>query len=99
MRTLGFRFGTFAYSTDLVRLPDESFEILQGVETWIVGTLGSGEHPTHAHVDKALEWIERVGPRQAFLTHMSNRLDYGTLCRILPPHVRPAYDGLALDID
>jgi len=99
MRTLGFRFGAFAYSTDLVRLPEESFDILKGVETWVVGTLGPNEHPTHVHVDKALAWIDRVGPKQAFLTHMSNRLDYGALCAKLPPHVRPAYDGLALEID
>lgn len=99
MRTLGFRFGKFAYSTDLVRLPDDSFEVLKGVDTWIVGTLGSSEHPTHAHVDKALGWIDRVGPQRAFLTHMSNRLDYGTLCRTLPAHVRPAYDGMTIDID
>jgi phosphoribosyl 1,2-cyclic phosphate phosphodiesterase len=98
MRTLGFRFGRFAYSTDVVRMPDASFEILKGVETWIVGTLGLTEHPTHAHVDKALGWIERVGPRRAFLTHMSNRLDYGFLCRTLPAHVRPAHDGMSLEI-
>lgn len=98
MRTLGFRFGKFAYSTDLVRLPDDSFEILQGVETWVVGTLGSNEHPTHAHVDKALGWIERVGPKRAYLTHMSNRLDYRSLCQTLPTHVRPAYDGMVLEI-
>jgi phosphoribosyl 1,2-cyclic phosphate phosphodiesterase len=99
MRTLGFRFGKFAYSTDLVRLPEESFEVLKGVDTWVVGTLGSNDHPTHAHVDKALGWIERVRPQRAFLTHMSNRLDYATLCRILPAHVRPVYDGMILEID
>lgn len=99
MRTLGLRFGKFAYSTDLVGLPEESFECLQGVETWVVGTLGSTDHPTHAHVDKALSWIERVGPKRAFLTHMSNRLDYASLCRTLPAHVRPAHDGFVLEID
>jgi phosphoribosyl 1,2-cyclic phosphate phosphodiesterase len=98
LHTLGYRFGAFAYSTDVVALPEESFAALEGIDTWIVGTLGSAEHPTHAHVDKALGWIERVRPKRAFLTHMSNRLDYATLCRILPPHVRPAYDGLILEI-
>ena len=99
MTTLGYRFGRFAYSTDLVELPEAGFTALKGVEVWVVGTLGSTEHPTHAHVDKALDWIERVGPKRAYLTHMSNRLDYATLCAQLPPHIRPAYDGMSLEID
>ena len=99
MTTLGYRFGRFAYSTDLVNLPEEGFEALKGVEVWIVGTLGPAQHPTHAHVAKAVEWIERVGPKRAYLTHMSNRLDYATLCSTLPPHIRPAHDGLILEID
>ena len=71
----------------------------KNLTVWVVGTLGSTDHPTHAHVDKALSWIERVGPKRAFLTHMSNRLDYASLCRTLPAHVRPAHDGFVLEID
>ena len=99
MRTLGFRFGSFAYSTDLVNLPEESFSTLAGIRTWVVGTLGPTEHPTHAHVTKAVGWIDRIKPERAYLTHMSNRLDYGSLCESLPPHIRPAHDGLILEID
>lgn len=95
-RTTGFRFGPLAYSTDAVDLPDESFAILDGVDTWIVGCLTYDPHPTHAHLDKVLSWIERVKPRQAYLTHMTPSLDYDTLCARLPPHVRPAHDGLVV---
>ena len=98
IRTLGFRFGRFAYSTDVVELPEESLAALTGVEVWIVGTLGSRPHPTHAHVDKALGWIERVGAKRAYLTHLTHRLDYQTLHRDLPPHIEPAYDGLVIDL-
>lgn len=98
MRTLGLRFGRFAYSTDLVDLPEASFAALAGIEVWLVGALGSREHPTHAHVDKAVAWIERVGAKRGYITHMSHRLDYQTLKRSLPPHIEPAYDGLVIDI-
>ncbi len=98
LRTLGFRFGRFAYSTDVVSLPEESFAALEGVEVWIVGTLGLQPHPTHAHVAKAVEWIERVGAKEAWLTHMSHRIDYASVAAQLPPHIRPAHDGLTLDI-
>lgn len=96
-RTTGFRFGPLAYSTDAVDLPESSFDVLAGIDTWIVGCLTYDPHPTHAHLDKVLGWIERIRPRQAILTHMTPSLDYDTLCNILPPHVRPAHDGLIIE--
>lgn len=97
-RTTGFRFGPLAYSTDVVELPEASFDALTGIDTWIIGCLSYDPHPTHAHLDKVLHWIDRVQPRQAFLTHMTPSLDYDVLCNILPPHVRPAHDGLVIAI-
>ena len=97
-RTLGFQFGPFAYSTDVVNLPETAFDAIAGVDTWIIGTLTDVAHPTHAHVDKALGWIERVRPRRAVLSHLSADLDYGTLAGSLPDGVEPAYDGMVIDI-
>lgn len=96
--TLGLRVGTFAYSVDVVALDDAAFAQLHGVENWIVGCLGRRPHPTHAHLEKVLEWIGRVRPKQAWLSHMSHYLDYPTLCEELPDHVAPAYDGLVIEI-
>jgi phosphoribosyl 1,2-cyclic phosphate phosphodiesterase len=94
--TLGFRFGPIAYSTDVVELPDHAFEILKGVDTWIIGTLTDSTHPTHAHVDKALEWIDRIKPRRGVLTHLGFDFDYDTLKDRLPDQVEPAFDGMVL---
>jgi len=96
-RTLGLRFGSVAYSTDVVDLPEESFAALAGVELWIIGCLVDYPHATHAHVAKVLAWIDRVKPRRAVLTHMGPGLDYASLCAALPPGVVPAYDGLILE--
>ena len=64
MRTVGYRFGRFAYSTDVVRLDERAFDALAGVDTWMVDC-GRIEppHPVHAHLALTLEWIERVQPR------------------------------------
>lgn len=97
-RTTGFRFGAFAYSTDVVELPEESFAALAGIDTWLVGCLTFDPHPTHAHLDKVLGWIERLKPRRAFLTHMTPSLDYDRLRALLPANVEPAYDGLEITI-
>lgn len=99
MRSVGYRFGNMAYSSDVVDLPDESFDLLQGLDVWIVDALRYTPHPTHAHVDKALAWIERVRPRRAILTNLHIDLDFTELAGRLPPGVEPAHDGLTFDIE
>lgn len=96
--TLGFRFGRFGYSTDVVALDEAAFAVLDGVEVWIVDATRERPHVSHAHVALALEWIERVRPQRAYLTHMNQTLDYATLKAKLPPHVEPAYDGLVIGL-
>jgi phosphoribosyl 1,2-cyclic phosphate phosphodiesterase len=98
MPSLGLRFGAFAYSTDVVRLDEAAFAALAGIETWIVGCFQEAPHPTHAHLALVLEWIARVRPHRAVLTHMSERLDYRKLAAMLPPGVEPAHDGLVLTL-
>lgn len=96
-RTLGFRIGDFAYSTDLIELPEAGFAAVAGVRTWVLGVFADHPHPTHVHVEKALGWIERVKPERTIITHMSPALDYATLSGSLPKGVEPAYDGMVIE--
>ncbi len=95
-RSVGYRFGPLAYSSDVVDLPPSAFEALRGVEVWLVDALRWTPHPTHAHVERALEWIAAVKPRRAILTNLHIDLDYRELERRLPPGVEPAYDGMTI---
>ena len=95
---LGFRIGDVAYATDCNRIPEESWPLLQGLDTLVIDALWEEPHPTHFCVAEALDVIERVSPRQAFLTHVSHRLDYEATNAKLPPHVRLSHDGLRLDV-
>jgi phosphoribosyl 1,2-cyclic phosphate phosphodiesterase len=97
-KTLGFRIGDMAYSTDVVGLDDAAFQALDGVEIWIVDCLRYEPHPTHSHLEKTLAWIARVKPRRAVLTHMDIPFDYATLRRELPAGVEPGFDGLTIEI-
>jgi phosphoribosyl 1,2-cyclic phosphate phosphodiesterase len=96
--TLGYRFGSVAYSSDVLDLPEESFGLLTNLDLWIVDALRYQPHPTHAHLAKTLGWIERVRPRRAILTNLHVDLDYADLARRLPPGVAPAHDGLRLRV-
>ena len=96
--SLGFRFGSIAYANDVVALPESAFEVLRGVEVLIVDAMRYKPHPTHAHLDLALDWIARVSPRQAFLTNHHIDMDYAEVDRRTPGHVRPCHDGLIINI-
>lgn len=94
----GFRFGKFAYSTDVVVLDETAFSALEGTEVWIVDCLRDNPHPTHAHFDRTLEWIDRVKPKRAIFTHMNFESDYAEMAARCPEGIEPGYDGLVLDI-
>ena len=94
----GFRFGKFAYSTDVAVLDDAAFAALKGVEVWIVDCLRDNPHPTHAHFERTLQWIERVKPKRAIFTHMNLESDYAEVLGRCPEGVEPGYDGMVLDI-
>lgn len=94
----GFRIGDFAYSTDLISMHEDGFDMLDGIKVWMLGTFSDKPHPTHLDVGLALEWIERVKPERAYLTHMGFYLDYETLQAKLPDNVFVSYDGLIFDV-
>jgi len=97
VRSVGYRFGGVAYSSDVVGLDEAAFEALAGLDVWIVDALRLRPHPTHAHVERTLEWIARVAPRRAILTNMHVDLDYSELAAALPPGVEPAFDGMRFE--
>lgn len=97
VRSLGFRLGPVGYSADVVGLPDAAFDLLAGVDVFIVDALRDTPHPTHAHVALALDWIDRLTPRRAILTNLHVDLDYVALSARLPPGVEAAFDGLTFE--
>ena len=99
MRSVGYRFGDVAYSSDVVDLDDAAFAALEGLDVWIVDALRYRPHPTHAHLEKTLAWIARAKPRRAILTNMHIDLDFETLRCELPAGVEPAFDGLVFEHD
>ena len=99
VHSVGYRFGPVAYSSDVVDLPPEAFDALLGVKLWIVDALRHKPHPTHAHLERTLEWIAKVKPERAILTDMHIDMDYATLASQLPAGVEPAYDGMRFEVD
>ncbi len=94
----GYRIGDFAYLTDCSSIPACSYQLLEGLDLLIIDALRYRTHPTHFNVDQALEEIQLLAPKQAYLTHMCHDLEYHELAAALPEGVAPAYDGLEVDV-
>jgi phosphoribosyl 1,2-cyclic phosphate phosphodiesterase len=96
MAALGFRVGGMAYIPDVSEIPETTWPLLAELDLWIIDALRYKPHPTHAHLDRALDWIARAAPRRAVLTNMHIDLDWRTVDAETPAHVTPAHDGLTL---
>lgn len=98
IQALGFRIGDVAYLPDVAEMYPESWEAVKDLDLWILDALRRTPHPTHAHLDRSLEWIARAAPKRAVLTNMHIDLDYATLEAETPDHITPAYDGMEIVI-
>ena len=96
MDALGFRIGDLAYLPDVAELFPDAWEKLTGLDTLIIDALRRTPHPTHLHLEKTLEYIDRIAPKNAVLTNMHIDLDYATLDAETPDHITPAYDMMTL---
>jgi phosphoribosyl 1,2-cyclic phosphate phosphodiesterase len=97
MQVNGFRFGSLAYISDIRHYPETVFEDLEGVQTLIVSAVRFTPSHLHFTVDEAVEFAERVGAKETWLTHVTHELDHERTNAYLPSNVRMAYDGLRLE--
>ena len=96
--SLGFRIGSLAYCPDVSNFPPPTAERLKGLDLLVIDALQYQPHPSHFSLAEALDWIERLAPKQAVLTHMHVPLDYETVRRETPANVEPAFDGMVWEI-
>ena len=96
--SLGFRVGDFAYSCDLNGIPPESHAAVSGLDVWILDALRPAPHPSHLSLSESLALIAELTPREAVLTNLHIDLDYLATDAVTPEHVRPAFDGLQIDV-
>lgn len=96
--SLGFRIGDLAYCPDVSDFPQETAARLTGLDVLVVDALQYHPHPSHLSLAESLEWIGRLRPRRAVLTHMHVPLDYARVQAETPDNVEPAYDGMVIEV-
>ncbi len=97
---LGFRIDqgghSIAYCTDVSTIPPETYPLLDDLDVLVIDGLRYRHHPTHLTVDQALQEIEMIRPKRAYLTHIAHDIMHAELEASLPEHVFLAFDGLAV---
>lgn len=92
---LGYRIEKVAWITDMTKMPEESYRVLEGIDTLFINALRIAPHATHQSLDEALRQIERIAPRQAFLIHVSHQMGlHAEVEKLLPSGVSLAFDGM-----
>ena len=95
---MGFRFGNIAYLTDMNLIEDEEFEKLKGLDYVTINCVKRGPHHSHFSLQECLDFFERVGAKESYITHLSHLLPcHADFDRELPENVHPAWDGLVLE--
>lgn len=95
---LGYRIGPLAYLTDVSRIPESTWPLLDGTRILILSALREEEHPTHLSFDQAIEVARRVGADRTWFTHFAHRMPHAELQGRFPSTMAPAYDGLEIEI-
>ena len=93
----GFRINDYAYLTDLKTIPEEEYNKLRDLNVLIINALRHKEHIAHQNIQQALQNIDKINPRRAYLTHVSHHFGlHSDIEQKLPENVFIAYDGLVI---
>jgi len=99
LQVFGYRLGDFAYITDMKTIATEEIEKLNNLNVLVVNALRKEEHPSHMNLSEALDFINKVKPERAYLTHISHLMGFHEqVQQDLPENVYLAYDNLKITI-
>jgi phosphoribosyl 1,2-cyclic phosphate phosphodiesterase len=96
---IAYRFNNFAYATDLNYISEETIEGLRGLDVLVLDCVRIKPHHTHLGLNEALEYIEKIKPKRAYLTHLNHDILHARDSALLPANVEFAYDGLVVEND
>ena len=95
---LTYRFGNFAYSTDIKKFYNNDIDKLKNLDLWVVGLLRWDPHLSHAGFDEIMGFVNYIKPKKTIFTHMTALIDEKELLNLCPQSVMPGYDGLEITI-
>ena len=99
LQVFGYRFNDFAYLTDMKTVADDEIKKIKNIQVLVINALRLEPHISHFNLEEALEFIGKVQPKKAYITHISHLLGFHEeVQQKLPEHVFLAYDNLQITI-
>jgi phosphoribosyl 1,2-cyclic phosphate phosphodiesterase len=96
---LAFKFGAnAAYVTDVSEIPGQTWKELQDLDVLLLDAVRRRPHPTHYHLEKALEIVATLKPKRAYFVHLSHDYDHEETNAELPAGIELAYDGQVIEV-
>ena len=96
---LGFRIEDFCYITDASYISENEKKKLKNVKVLVLNALRKEKHISHFNLREALELINELKPKKAYLTHISHLMgEHKEVSKELPNNVEIAYDTLSITI-
>jgi phosphoribosyl 1,2-cyclic phosphate phosphodiesterase len=96
---LGYRIGNMAYITDMLTLPEESYDTLKGLDVLFLNALRVKPHFSHQTISQAVETAKRIDAKETYFIHLSHHAGlHAEFEKTLPKCVHPAYDGLSVEV-
>ena len=101
MPILGYRFGRFAYITDMKSMDDAEYAFLDGIDTLVINALRFDKpHHSHQLVGDAIRVANRIGAKKVYLTHMTHQIGlHEDANKKLPEIFQFGYDGLSFIVN
>jgi len=99
LKVFGFRLNDFCYITDINYMSETEMYKVKGTKVLVVNALRIAPHYSHFNLEEALEFIKKINPERAYLTHISHMLGFhAEVQKQLPENVFLAYDNLKITI-
>ncbi len=94
----GFRFGDFAYLTDIKVYPEAIFHELKGVKILVLGAIHEEGTGMHFSFPEAIEFGKRSKSPRIIFTHLAHEVDHEQGSAMLPSGFELGYDGMVFDV-
>ncbi|MGL4367964.1 MAG: MBL fold metallo-hydrolase [Brevinemataceae bacterium] len=98
MNILGYKIENLVYLTDVKTLPQQTIDIIKNIDTLVINCLRHLPHPTHLNIKEMLKIVNIINPKRCYLIHLNHEISAEECDRILPLHIKAAYDNLEIQI-
>ena len=98
INSIGYIFGNTAYISDCNELSNSNLNKLKNLKYFIIDCLRFNPHPSHFSLSEVLDILKKIEPANTILTKLHSDLDYNILLQKLPINVKPAFDGLKIQL-